>query len=365
MKYTENELALIALSGVSGVGAKRMSALLAVVDEPREVFSLHRATVSEIIGEKQVEGFWRAASKSYQEDMAANLSRLSMRAVCRFTDDYPPLLEEIFDPPYVLYIKGTIRLTRERLLAVVGSRNASRYGLECAHALSRDLAAQGVTIISGMARGIDSAAHVGALKAGGSTMAVFGSGLDVCYPPENLELYEEIAQKGLLISEYLPGTSPLPAFFRQRNRIIAGLSQALLLIEGRQNSGAMITVDHALDSSREVFAVPGQINSPLSFQPNRLIRQGAGMVLEARDIMEPMQWSSPSAVSPRSASRKTPLPELSDEEKLIVEPLLTEELSFDELCRKTGFKAERLNSLLTMLSLRGIIKQHPGRVFSI
>jgi DNA processing protein len=365
MKYTENELALIALSGVSGVGAKRMSALLSVVDEPREVFSLHKTTVREIIGEKQTDGFWRAASKSYQEDMAARLSKLSIRAVCRFTDDYPALLEEIFDPPYVLYIKGTIRLPRERLLAVVGSRNASRYGLECAHSLSRDLAAQGVTIISGMARGVDSAAHFGALKGGGSTVAVFGNGLDVCYPPENLELYDQIAQNGLLISEYLPGTSPLPAFFRQRNRIIAGLAQALLLVEGRQSSGAMITVDYALDSSREIFAVPGQINSPLSFQPNRLIRQGAGMVLEARDIMEPMQWASQAAESTGAGSRKTPPPELSNEERMIVEPLLAEELSFDELSQKTGFKAERLNSLLTMLSLRGIIKQHPGRVFSI
>jgi len=362
MKYGENELALIALASVPGLGVRRISALLSVAQEPCEVFDLHDDTVCAIAGDKLLAPFRAASSRAYAEDVAARLEAASVRPICRFTCEYPDLLENIFDPPYVLFVRGTLPLPAGKLLAVVGSRNASRYGLESAYSLSRELAGQGVVIVSGMARGVDSASHRGALAGGGRTAAVLGCGLDVCYPPENVELFEQIAQRGVLISEYMPGTAPLPAHFRQRNRIIAGLCPALLLVEARESSGAMITVDYATDFSREVFAVPGQINSPLSYNPNRLIRSGAGMVLEAADILEPMGWSADARAA---KGRKTPPPDLSAEERLVVEPLLAEELSYDELSAKTGLSADRLNSLLTMLSLRGIIKQHPGKVFSI
>ncbi len=181
MKYTENELALLALSSVPGLGVRKISALLSIVEEPPGSLP-HNDTVSDILGHKLLASFRAASSKAYAEDVAGRLQAPSIRALCRFSCEYPCLLENIFDPPYVLFVKGSLPLASDKMLAVVGSRSASRYGLDSAYALSRDLAGQGVTIVSGMARGIDSSAHRGALAGGGRTVAVLGCGLDVCYP---------------------------------------------------------------------------------------------------------------------------------------------------------------------------------------
>ncbi|NLV21896.1 MAG: DNA-protecting protein DprA, partial [Syntrophomonadaceae bacterium] len=183
------------------------------------------------------------------------------RLSCIEDEDYPLWLGKIHDPPYLLYYRGELSSLNELSIAIVGSRRASSYGKIQSFRLSRELAAKGITIVSGMARGIDTEAHKGALEAGGQTIAVLGSGLDVIYPPENKQLYNEISQQGAVITEFPPHTHPEPGNFPMRNRVIAGLSRGVLVVEAQQRSGALITVDFALEQGRDVFAVPGPINS--------------------------------------------------------------------------------------------------------
>lgn len=363
MEYTRDQLALIMLAGVPGIGVRRASALLAMVDSPEELFDLRGSAVQDMLGQKQAAEFLRLATVGYAEDITARMEKLGIRALCRFTPGYPSRFADVFDPPYVLFVKGAMELPRERLLAIVGSRRCSRYGASAACSFAEEAARQGVTVISGMARGIDSCAHTGALRAGGKTIAVLGCGLDVCYPPENVELFEQITENGLLISEYVPGVAPLPANFRLRNRIIAALCEAVLLVEGAKGSGAMITVDCAMDISREIFAIPGQVDMPLSFCPNALIRDGAHVALSAADILETMGW--PTARRERELRVRNVAVDLDGDERMIAELLLVEDLSFEQLLEKTSISVEKLNSLLTMMTLRGIINQHSGRVYSL
>ncbi|MBQ4637959.1 MAG: DNA-processing protein DprA [Clostridia bacterium] len=361
--YSKQEKALIALSLVDGIGPKRMSKLLSMVDEPHEIMQADDSLIKKIIGEKAYKNYGNVVRSSMVEDHIANVEKMGIRMICRFTDAYPSQLEEIFDPPYVLYIKGSLEsIPTDKLLGSVGSRAPTRYGQQTAYSICKEAARQGVTVVSGMARGIDTCSHTGALDGGGTTIAVLGSGVDICYPPENIELYDRIMSSGLVISEYRPGASPIANHFRSRNRIIAGLSHAVLVAEADKGSGSKITVDYALDYSREIFAVPGPINSQLSYTPNHLIRDGAHMVLEPGDLLYEMNWAVKRTAD---VSFKNLSVTLSDEEAEIVRPLMNEELSFEELSEKTGYSPDKLNSLLTMLQLRGIIKQHSGRIYSI
>lgn len=217
-------------------------------------------------------------------------------------------------------------------------------------------------IVSGLARGIDAQAHLGAYRAGGDTIAVLGCGLDICYPPENYELYDYIGQTGLLVSEYPPGVKPYQGNFIMRNRIIAALSEGLLLIEGEENSGALHTVQTAKDLARELFALPGQVISPLSAAPNRLLREGAHIVLEKDDVLRAMGWQSEEI--PVSQPTQTKVLLLDEEEQIIYDLLSLQDLSFQTLCETTHMDAAKLSSLLTRMVLRSIIKQYPGKVYS-
>ena len=245
--------------------------------------------------------------------------------------------------------------------ASVGSRRSTRDGQRAAREIARELALHDVTVISGMARGIDTCAHEGALSAEGRTIAVLGCGVDVAYPPENAGLMERIIDTGgAVISEYVPGTTPLPGNFPARNRIISGMSAGVLLVEGAQRSGAMITVNCAIEQNREVFAVPGGIYSPLSQAPNRLIVDGATPVISPWEILEYYRWGSRPEVSDRDPHREV---QLDPEQQRLVEPLREQELSFEELLQITGFSHAKLNSHLTMLELRGIIVKVPGGMY--
>ena len=229
------------------------------------------------------------------------------------------------------------------------------------HPFARGLAENGVTVVSGMARGIDSCAHRGALDGHGPTVAVLGCGVDVVYPPENDRLMAEILDSGgAIVSELTPGAPPVPGNFPARNRIISGLSQGTLIVEGAKVSGAMITVNLALEQGRDVFAVPGSIYSPLSSAPNQMILDGATPVLSPWDILEHYRWGC--RPNPDSA-RPAPAPELDPEEEALVAPLRNEALSFEELAQITGLPAAKLNSHLTMLELRGIIEKVPGGLY--
>jgi len=276
---------------------------------------------------------------------------------------YPELLRHIADPPLVLYCRGKLE-PEEKRVAVVGSRRATWYGLDMAKRLARELAEHGVTVVSGMARGIDSQAHKGALEAGGRTIAVLGCGIDKAYPPENRELMEKIMQNGAVISEYLPGTEPVRYNFPARNRIISGISLGVTIVEAGEKSGSLITADYALEQGREVFAVPGNINSHNSTGTNRLIRDGAKVVTCVGDILDELKVSHDSK-NTYSVNKKSALMKLGKEEKTIAQRLLNGPVHLDVISRDCGISVQMASSILLMLELSGFVEQLPGKYYRL
>lgn len=271
---------------------------------------------------------------------------------------YPHSLRNISNPPVILYYRGNIEIAGEICIAVVGSRAASVYGRNVARKLARELAESGIVIVSGMARGIDSEAHRGALETG-KTIAVMGSALNVIYPPENRKLFQEIMANGAVISEFPLHTHPEPVNFPLRNRIISGLSRGVIVVEGKEKSGALITADFALEQGRDVFAVPGPINSKTSAGPNNLIKQGAILVTGIEDILEEYYDINHTP----GTLRQDRLLLLDDNEKLVLEQLAHESLHFDELIQTCGLEIGTLSSVLFKLEFEGIIKSLPGNYY--
>ena len=347
------------LSSVEGIGVKRFYQLLSLYEDARAVWDNVGPEMA-FLGERALTNLKNARTERYLYRLFVDLEKKGVAVVTRLSGGYPSRLTTIFDPPPTLYVRGAADLNEKRALSIVGSRHCSRDGRRAATEIAQALAREGVVIISGMARGIDTAAHQGALEAAGRTVAVLGSGVDVVYPPENGPLLEKILETGgSVVSEYVPGTRPLAQHFPARNRIISAMSDGLLLVEAAKGSGAMLTVDFALEQGRDVFAVPGSIYSPLSAEPNRLISEGAAPALGPWEILEHFRW----AEKPGSADVSKREIALEADEMALVEPLRIEEMSFDELAARTGFHSAKLNSLLTMLELRGIIKQAPGRIY--
>jgi DNA processing protein len=283
---------------------------------------------------------------------------------------YPAKLLNIYDRPAFIYVKGT--LTKDEInIAMVGSRQASTYGKYTTEKISRELSNRGITIVSGLARGIDAAAHRGALTAQGRTIAVMGSGLDVIYPPENKKLYAEIVQNGAVISEYALGTPPLASNFPSRNRIISGMSYGVVVVEAGEKSGSLITARLALEQDREVFAVPGSIDSTGARGTNKLIKQGAKLIENIDDILEDIlpqieKLTPPTATFAESSiAIEHPITaKLSAIEQIIIDLISTNNLQVDEIIAATALApAEALSSLMS-LELKGIIKQHPGKFFT-
>jgi DNA processing protein len=283
------------------------------------------------------------------------------RQVGRGTAEYPPLLAEAPGAPAVLWVSG-LTLEPAPYVGVVGTRRASRYGLEVASWMGRDLAAAGVVVVSGMAAGIDAAAHRGALSTG-STVAVLGSGVDVCYPRSNAALYGEIAERGSLVSEYPPGTTPAPWRFPARNRIIAGMSLGVVIVEARPDGGAMITARLAMEYGREVFAVAGPVHAAGSQGPHALVRDGARLVTSARDVLEDLGLSSPrsTATWPQDA----PVPaSLSLDERRVLAVLEAEPMLLDRIARLADMPTSATTAVLSRLELAGLVSRHPGARFA-
>lgn len=366
MNYTIDEQYWIWLSGIEGIGPKRFYQLLTIYGDARTVWDVLGAAVVprelQFLGRPALNALREARSEEGFYRLFDRLDRKGIRAVTRISDDYPSALASIYDPPPTLYIRGEWPLPDDdRAFAVVGSRRSTRDGQRAAREIARELARADVTVVSGMARGIDTCAHEGCMEGQGRTVAVLGCGVDVVYPPENAELMARILDTGgAVVSEYVPGARPLAGHFPQRNRIISGLCRGTLLVEGAQKSGAMITVNLALDQGRDVFAVPGSIYSPLSAAPNRLIVDGAIPVISPWEILEHYRWASRPEVSDANPHEKV---KLEPEELKLVEPLREQALSFEELTQITGFSAAKLNSHLTMLELRGIIVKVPGGMY--
>lgn len=278
---------------------------------------------------------------------------------------YPPLLRQIDEAPNLLFFKGSLETVGERAVAIVGSRRETRYGREQAYRIAKELALSQVTVVSGLARGIDTAAHRGALDGKGRTIAVLGSGLSRIYPAENAALAERIALSGgAVVSELPPMSEPLAFHFPIRNRIVSGLSHAVLLVEAREKSGTLITVGHALDQGREVFALPGQVDSAASQVPNRFIREGARLCTCAEDILEDLGWADAHRAPAKGRSRPRPTG-LSAEQMKIYHALQEEEKSFSELLEATSLPVSDLGIQITLLEMEDVIETLPGRQYRL
>ncbi|MEB3101177.1 DNA-processing protein DprA [Ferviditalea candida] len=309
----------------------------------------------------------KALKDNFHMDFVASRLNKYAEAGIRFVtvldEAYPALLKQTAKPPWVLYYRGNDRLLQASAIAVVGTRTPTTYGKKAAERLSRELSDAGLTVVSGLARGIDSSAHLGALQGKGSTIAVLGTGPDIVYPPENKSLYREIAEKGLILSEFPLGTSPHPGLFPLRNRIIAGISLGTVVVEAALKSGSLITADQALEESREVFAVPGPITSPKSLGALSLIKQGAKLVTGAEDILEEYgvlpAANSAAATGYRNTSMRT------EEERLILGLMREEPISFDDLLERSHFQFGHLHSVLLSLLMKKEIEQLPGSMYVI
>ena len=287
-------------------------------------------------------------------DLDTEMEKLELSGASVFTwrdDGYPARLREIHDYPPILYVKGAILPDDEWALAVVGTRRASAYGRQVTEEIVTDLARSRITIVSGLARGIDAAAHRAALGAGGRTIAVCGSGLDIVYPDDHTSLAQSIIEHGALLSEYPLGTKPLREHFPRRNRILSGISLGVLIVEADIGSGALITAGTALEQNREVLAVPGSILSPGSRGTNRLIQEGAKLVRDYGDVLEELNLGS--------VAQQMELPEIlpeSDTEAALVKKLSAEPKHIDEVCRDSGLPVATVSSALAMMEIRGMVK---------
>ncbi len=286
MISADEELHWLALVLVPGLGPRKTAGLLSKFRSPIEIFrapadEIEDAGVSQSTAQTIASGCTFDDAVAQQEKLRAEGAKL---ITCR-SPEYPERLRDIYDPPVVLFARGRVELLQTVMIGVVGTRRPTAYGIAAASRLSADLAAAQVTIVSGMARGIDTAAHKATLEAGGNTVAVFGCGVDLVYPAENRRLAASIAEKGLLLSEFPMSTAPYPQNFPVRNRIVSGMSAGILVVEGAQYSGSGITARLAMDQQREVFAVPGNITSKMSWGPNLLIKQGAKLVQEWNDVV--------------------------------------------------------------------------------
>jgi DNA processing protein len=285
-------------------------------------------------------------------------------ALITLTDPhYPPLLREIPDPPPFLYVYGTLP-ERALNIAVVGSRNATDYGISTTRRLCTDLAVQKVTVVSGMARGVDTAAHAGAIAGKGITVAVLGTGLNRIYPRENQRLFHRIAENGAVITEYPLDSGPDAHHFPARNRIISGMSHGTVVVEATGRSGSLITARLAAEQNREVFAVPGNIHSFKSVGTHSLIKEGAKLVAHAGDILEEFGHIRASG-QPPSEQKQIQLPPLTNEEAVVMDNLEAEPIHIDDLARKVSLASGRLSGLLLQLELKGAAVQHPGKQFCL
>ncbi|MBI3945333.1 MAG: DNA-protecting protein DprA, partial [Armatimonadetes bacterium] len=290
------------------------------------------------------------------------LRHLGARVLTLADPEYPSRLREIHDPPPVLYARGDLTAQDEYAVAVVGSRRATDYGLRMAHEIAARLARAGVVVVSGLARGVDAAAHRGALAAGGRTLAVLGCGVDTCYPAEHARLRDEIAAAGAVLSEFALGAAPDRWRFPARNRVISGLCLGTVLIEAPADSGAMITADFALEQGREVFAVPGNVDTFASRGCNRLIKEGAALVECAEDILEALNLSTAALAEESPAQPPLPLP-LPPEAERVFSLLGPQQKHVDAIAAESGLPTGPVLSALTLLEMTGVVRRLAGNFY--
>lgn len=314
------------------------------------------------LDEKTTQTIIEGIKKINPDEEFSKLEKEGIGIITINDDSYPKILKEIYDPPAILYIKGQFEPEDNFCLAIIGTRKPSSYGIQVALDLTNKLSTAGLTIVSGLARGIDTIAHKSCLEANGRTIAVIGSGLDApsIYPQINKNLAEQISEKGAVISEYPLGTQAMPYHFPARNRIISGLSLGVLVIEAAQKSGTFLTANHALGQNRQVFAIPGQIYSPNAVGPNNLIKMGAKLTNSVQDVLEELNLSS--AIEYKEARKIIPD---NQEEKLILEILSNEPIHIDKIISRTKLDTAIANSTLTIMEMKGKVKNIGGMNYVI
>ena len=362
----ETWLGWLAFARVKGLGCASFKRLAEHFGDPTKAFSASPGELAEVPGLDR-EAAQGLASFSDWAEVRNELKRAlaaGARLVPFSASEYPARLRTIADPPPVLYVRGEMREEDSKAVAIVGSRSASNYGIRITQELGRGLASLGFTVISGMARGIDGAAHEAALAAGGRTVAVLGCGVDVVYPPEHDGLYENICRNGAIVSELPIGTPPFSFNFPGRNRLISGLALGVVVVEATEKSGSLITAGLALEQGREGFAVPGEAGASRSRGTHRLIRQGAKLVEGVEDIVEEI---APQLLERAGSAReKAPLALPSDvgaEAKRVFGLIVERTLQIDEVIEASGLAAARVSEILLDLEMRGLLKQLPGKRF--
>lgn len=361
-------LTLYLIPGLGSVGCRR---LLACFGSPGQVFAASRKALLQIPGIGEVTATAILNSAPCRDRAQAELHHAAELGVTLLTwadPLYPELLRHIHNPPLILYVKGTVADLQGPCVGVVGSRAATDYGRGVAEKLAADLARRGVTVVSGLALGIDAAAHRGALTAKGRTLGILGCGLDIVYPGQNERLFREIPGAGALVSEFPLGTPPESFNFPARNRIISGLCLGLVVVEATRRSGSLITANLALEQGREVFAIPGRVDSLKSEGTHRLLKDGAKLVHSVDDIMEELfaAVSSGSGVGPSSPGKPTGAGkefDLTEEEKKVMSVLGVYPLSIDEIIHRSAFAAAKVSEVLLLLELKGAVECLPGKQY--
>jgi len=365
----EQREAYIVLNMIEGLGPVSVRRLIDALGSPKAILQADREELMEArgVGEKLALKILSQRDGLDADKEIKKASENGARIITPVDDEYPEALKTIHDPPLALYVRGRLLPADAKALAIVGSRSTSHYGLSAADRLAFQLGQVGFTVVSGLARGTDTAAHSGALKSGGRTIAVLGGAIDCLYPPENEALADRIAKHGAVISEYPMGRQADRMTFPYRNRIISGLSMGVLLIESDVKGGSMHTTDAAMEQGRTVFALPGRIDTPGARGPHRLIKNGAKLVASLDDILEEYEFLIPPSEleTPEAATAARPDVPMTDVETKIVEALWNEPLDVDTLARQAGLKSHELSGLLLGLEMKRVVRMMPGRIVEL
>ena len=368
----DGSLYWLALALTPGLASRLSARVLRKVGSPESVFRASRAELESCnLPAHVAQAIVKKESFKRAEKELDGVRKIPNCRLLNWTEpEYPQTLLQIYDPPVLLYVRGDVQVLNLPSLGIVGTRRPTLYGTQMAQRLGRDLAARGLVIASGLARGIDAIGHQGALDANGRAIGVLGTGIDVCYPKENKKLYEKVLERGAIISEFPLRTHPAPENFPVRNRIVAGMPLGVVVIEGAQYSGSLITARLAMEFGREVFGVPGNVTQSVSFAPNLLIKQGAKLVTNAEDVIEelptPVRVALVQAEQPEAEQRNLlAAASLNGSEKKLYELLSADEpRPIDDIVERSGLNSSEVLATLFNLEMKGIIRQLPGKQFS-
>jgi DNA processing protein len=368
----DSSLSWLALALTPGLASRLSGRLLKEFGSPEEVFRaplprLERCRLPTAVAQAV---FKKQAFKRAEKELVSIREIENCRLLSWTEPEYPQTLLQIYDPPVLLYVRGDLQVLNQPSISIVGTRRPTLYGTQMAERLGREIAARGVVVVSGMARGVDAIAHQGAMTVNGRAIGVLGTGINVCYPKENKKLYEKVLERGAIVSEFPLGTHPAPENFPIRNRIVAGMPSGVVVVEGAQYSGSLITARLAMEFGREVFGVPGNVTQAVSFAPNQLIRQGAKLVTNGADVIEdlptPVRAALVQAEQPEAEQRNLLVAaSLNSSEKKIYDLLNSDEaVHIDDIVERSGLNSSEVLATLFDLEMKGIVRQMPGKQFT-